>query len=152
MKKILEGNYIKEIYLQDAYYTINWTPYFKFDKFKILQKVPELSGLFVVSTLNKQKQLKPFYLGNSWMGSLRHDIKFLKDEDGSTDKEIIKILEDNECYYKYIIVLSHMDLEDIYMYYKFFYRDIPYIDESIVKDSGRYTNVYVKENIAGGEG
>ena len=149
MKKILEGSYIKEIYLEDIYYTVNWSPYSKFDKFKILQKVPELSGLFVVSKLNNQKQLKPFYLGNSWMGSLRHDIKLLKDEDGPADKKIISILEDNECYYKYIVVMSHMDLEDIYMYYKYYYRDVPYIDQSITKESGRYKNVYVQENIAG---
>ncbi len=145
MKKINEATYTKEVNLQDVYYLVRWSHYIKYDKYDILKRIPEMPGLFLLLYNEKHTKLKPFYLGNSWMGSLRHDIKFFKDEPEKIDSRITQILEDEKCFYKYVIIQSHADLEDIYSYYKYRYRNIMFVDKNINKDSGRYTNVFVKE-------
>ena len=103
-------------------------------------------GIFVVLSKEiKYSRLAPFYLGNSWVGSLRHDIKFLIDEPAQVEKNITQILEDKECYYKYVVIQNLDDLKDIYMYYKYIYKDVLFMEENLTEESGRYTNVFVKE-------
>jgi hypothetical protein len=145
MKKINEATYTKDLNLQDIYYFVRWSAYYKYDKYEILKKVPELAGIFVLLYLTKAKRLRPFYLGNSWMGSLRHDIKFFIDEPEKTDQELTEIIENKTCYYKYLLVPSIDDMKDIYSYYRYSYREIQFMDNNIQKDSGRYVNVFVKE-------
>lgn len=144
MKKIDFCNYIKDVYLNDAYYTVRWSKYYKYNKYDIIKKIPALSGIFVVFYLTESKKLMPFLLGYSWVGSLRHDLRQLSDP-LVTEKEICEILENNECYFKYLIVPSYADLLDLYEYYKYYYRNIFYTQMSENRESGRYNNVYVKE-------
>jgi|GEM_PF-3949367 len=146
MKKIDKSSYIKDINLQDAYYFVRWSDYFKYNKFDILQTVPELSGIFVVFYKSlRGTRINPFYLGNSWMGSLRHDLKFLIEEPAQVNKKITQILEEDLCFYKYLIIPSFNDLVDIYMYYRYYYKDIMFAEENITEDSKRYANIFVKE-------
>lgn len=147
MKKINKATYTKDIdkIKNDIYYTIRWSSYFKLDKYEILKKVPEMAGIFVLFYLNHHKKLQPFYLGNSWMGSLRHDIKYVIDNQEQLDKKMSVLIEDEECYYKYLFVQSHQDLKDIYSYYKYFYKDLEFTNDNIIEESGRYDHVFVKE-------
>lgn len=146
MSKLLESSYKKELNLEDAYYTIHWSPYHKVDKFDILKRVPEFSGIFVIFT-RKSSMLIPFYLGYSCVGSLRHDIKYLLDESAPVDKEIPEELNKKESYYKFLLVENYQDIEDIFDYYKYYYeqKNIKHIQRSSNKNSGRYANVFVKE-------
>lgn len=144
MKKIDYTNYIKDVYLNDAYYTIRWSTYQKYNKYDIIKRIPELSGIFVLFYLNHHKKLMPFFLGYSWIGSLRHDLRMLSDPN-VTDPEIYEIIQEKECFYKYLIVPNYSDLMDLYEFFKYQYKHIFYTQISENKDSGRYNNVYVKE-------
>jgi len=145
MKKIDFTTYHKEIYLNDAYYTIRWSQYCKYEKYEILKKLPELPGIYLIFYLNKRKKLMPFFLGYSWVGSLRYDIKSLCDPTAHVEKEVFEIIQDRECYYKYLIVPTYSDLIDLYEYIKFQYENIDYVQISDGKESGRYNNVFVQE-------
>ncbi|MBN2546686.1 MAG: hypothetical protein JXB50_12870 [Spirochaetes bacterium] len=145
MKKIDFTTYHKDIYLDDAYYTIRWSNYLKYEKYEILKKLPELPGIFIIFYLNKRKKLMPFFLGYSWVGSLRHDIKALSDPYAPVEKEVYEIIQERECFYKYLIVPTYSDLLDLYEFIKSQYENIDYVQVSEGKESGRYNNVFVKE-------
>lgn len=100
-----ETKYEKKEIKGKTLYNINWSEYLVCEKFNILKKLNEMTGIYVIFTLNKYKRLTPIFLGGAWYTGLRTTTlklfnptsidpipQFLKDS-VANDKNYIKYLE-----------------------------------------------------------
>jgi hypothetical protein len=147
MLNVKEESYTKEIYDNNAYYTIRWSKYQVCNKFEVTKKAPNRAGIFVLFYLNKAHKLQPFYLGYAWTSSIKFDIKFYIVEDANRHADIAKIIDDKKCYYKFVIVEKYNDLVDMYDLLKALYsqKEVKYIKEIDEKTSGLYNEVFVTD-------
>lgn len=147
MYKVNENSYKKSIYEGDAYFIVRWSPYLICNKYEILKKIPKLPGAFVVFYRTKGNRLVPFYLGFAWVNSIMYELNFVLSEEADHNAKIKLILEDEKCYYKYVVIESYKDLLDIYQYYKTFYesRNTYFIKKELEPNSGRYKNIFVQD-------
>jgi hypothetical protein len=66
-----EEGYKKRYKKDHIEYTLNWSKYVLADKFRVLTKFNEMTGLYVVFMLNKYRRLEPILLGAAWYSGLR---------------------------------------------------------------------------------
>jgi hypothetical protein len=147
MYKVNENSYKKSIYEGEAYYIVRWSSYLKCIKYDILKKIPKMPGIFVVFYKTKGNRLVPFYLSYAWVNSIMYALSSVLSDVADHDAKIKEILEDEKCYYKYVIIESYRDMLDMYQYYKTYYesRNTYFIKKELEPDSGRYKNVFVQD-------
>lgn len=125
----------------DAYYTIRWSPLAKVDKFEIIKKVPSVAGIYQLYFLDDHKSLTLFFMVRVWYGGLRVSLREHTDPLLVEDPKRRKILETRTCYYRYTILSSVKDMEDI-----FHILSLDRLPPSRVPEpSGRYREIYVQE-------
>lgn len=147
MLDVKVDSYNKDIYNNDAFYIIRWSPYLICNKFEVTKKAPSRAGIFVIFYLNQSKKLQPFYIGYSWISSIMFDIKSLLYEDANRDREIAEIIDNKKCYYKYVIIDKYNDLVDMYEVLKTYYnkKNVKYIKKIDDFNSGRYNEVFITD-------
>lgn len=133
----------KSLKNEDAYYTLNWTPLIKADKYKISTAVPAVSGIYELYKLDDNKQLHLLKLAIAWYGGIRSNLREAIDPEATVDPERRKILEDATLYYRYSCCPHYRDLEDVlwFMHETYFGES-----EDNPENSGRYETIYLNEN------
>ncbi len=135
----------KEIYKNEAYYTVAWSPLTKADKYEITRSLPSVSGIYELYRMDDEKHLNLLISTHAWYGGLRSNIREAIDPMTKTDPELRKILEDEEenLYYRYSCCDSFKDMQDvIWFLHSSYYPD----DKDLKIDhSHRYENFFLDE-------
>ena len=125
-----------------AYYTINWSPLRKAEKYDIQKFVPAMSGVYELYYKDFEGQMTLFHFGKAWLGGLRAIIRELTDPVLLKQKpELLAIVSKHECYYRFVQTDSLPDMEDICNW-------IAVSCKRSTKEfpaSGRYAEIRVKE-------
>ena len=114
----MEPKTLREVDNDQVYYTVCWSRLKKVDKYDIIRTVPAMAGIFELYYKDRQKKLILLYFAWVWYGGLRHTIRAITDPELSlTAPKRRRILEEQECYYRYSLVASQEDMEDIHHFY-----------------------------------
>jgi hypothetical protein len=97
-----------------AYYTINWSPLRKAEKYDIQKTVPAMSGVYELYYRDSEGKMKLFHYGKAWLGGLRAIIRELTDPILLKQKpDLLAIVSKHECFYRFFQCSSLPDMEDI---------------------------------------
>ena len=136
----------KDLINDDAFYIIVWSQNYKYDKYSLSRILPEMSGICALMTIENGREI-PLMFYASWRDGLRMSMRKLMDPDWPIMPEITAQLDPDNLYYKYTIIESNIkDLMDI-MYWLIRTYEPPYNDPQNFKDSGRYMNINIKEQV-----
>ena len=138
----MEPTTLKQINRDIAYYTVNWSRLSEVNKFDILNKVPSVSGIYELYFRDSHKKLVLFYLARVWYGGLRGSIRETTDPLLVDDAGRKKILQENTCFYRYSMVSSTLDMEDILHYFA----SLKLAPSVVPGHSGRYKDIFLMEN------
>lgn len=136
-----EARIAKEVDGTTAYYTVFWSPIRKADKYDIIKTVPSVSGLFELYYQDDKKKLVLLYVAKAYYGGLQNEIRKRTDPELEENPVRRKILEDHDCYYRYVPSHSYADLSDVL----FFFSSTYFPDKRLHEHSGRFAEIYVKE-------
>lgn len=130
-----------------AYYTINWSPFQKAEKYQILISVPAISGIAELYFMDRSKKLNRFYLSSSYYGGLRSTLREYTDSELVQNQWHKNILEkwSNNIWYRWSHTESLQDMNDIL----FFLRSSTWWKSKKIESSGRYKYIYLIEKNAG---
>ena len=122
-----------------VFYTVNWSPVRKADKYDIQKAVPSRAGLFELYYKDEKGAFKLFHFGKAWLGGLRSMIRETTDPLLMKDRpDFQKLLSTKTCYYRYCLCDSLPDLEDVL---HFFSRE----EKKPAEPSGRYGEIRLRE-------
>ncbi len=131
-KKVKDGS---------AYYLVRWSHLAICDKYRIINAVPAVAGLYELYYEDDHKALRLFYVAKAWYGGLRTSLREKTDPELEKNLEHKRILSDCKCYYRYVATGSHADMSDII----FFFAETYMPGQSKTHHSGRYEDIYVEE-------
>ncbi|MFQ3620012.1 MAG: hypothetical protein SNJ78_03595 [Spirochaetales bacterium] len=104
----------KAVQNQTVYYTLHWSPIKRVNKYDIQKTVPAMAGMFELFYRGKDHKLYLFHYGRAWLGGLRAVIREMTDATLMKDRpDIQRILNNYECFYRFVICESREDLEDL---------------------------------------
>jgi len=127
----------------NVYYYVNWSPLAKADRYEIISKVPSVAGIFEIYWMDESKRLRMFVVGQTNYGGLRSEIRRITDPElCKNDEKARKILEEKEIWYRYSPTDSAKIMSDVIWFFMSTY----FPDNTSVKHSGRYENIFVKES------
>ncbi len=136
MKKKVMGN--------DVYYTLAWSPVYKYDKHRASRIIPEMPG--IVCLMYREASRYNYILFYScWRDGCRMGIKKLLDPFLTNIPSVTSSIEESELYFKYTVVEGPIpDFNDILYWLINTYQPL-YNNTETFKDSRRYRNIHVKE-------
>jgi hypothetical protein len=124
-----------------AYFTVSWSRLSKSDKYDIIKSVPSEAGIYELYYKDEKDKLCLFYVGKSWYGGLRNELRARTDVELEKDPARRAILDEKNCWYRWTLISSSDDMADILWFFA-----QTYLPGTLsVKASGRYERVYVKE-------
>jgi len=127
----------------DAYYSVEWSPLSKADRYEIITKVPALAGIYEIYWMDEENHLRLFFLGKTDYGGLRSEIRRLTDPELCKDNEKTrKILDEKEIWYRYTLTDSANEMADVLWYFMRTY----FPENTSFKNSGRFNNILLKES------
>jgi len=127
----------------DAYYSVEWSPLAKADKYEINSKVPTFGGVFEVYWMDESERLRLFVVGQTNYGGLRSELRRITDPELCTnDEKAKKILEEKEIWYRYAPTDSANIMADIV----WFFMQTYFPEKTSLAHSGRYKNIFLKES------
>jgi hypothetical protein len=136
MKKVISNN--------DVYYSLAWSPIFLYDRFDVIRKLPELSGILCIYEL-ADKGLEHLIFYSCWRDGCRLGMKKLMDPMRSIVPELPNNVDAGRIFYKYTVVESTIsDFLDI-LYWLIRAYNPRYNDNANFRDSGRYGNIFIEE-------
>ena len=124
-----------------TYFTIHWSHLVKADKYSIINSVPAEAGFYELYYMDEKQKLNLMSVSRVWHGGLRSRLRAATDSEIVIDPKKKSILENFDCYYRYSIIRSIDDMQDIL--YFFASRYMP--DNTSIEHSGRYDEIFVKE-------
>jgi hypothetical protein len=125
-----------------VYYTINWSPLRKAEKYDIQKSVPAMSGVYELYYRDSEGKPALFYYGKAWLGGLRAVIRELTDPILLKQRpELLAIVSKHECSYRYAQCDSLPDMEDVLHWIAVSFGR----GEKEFPPSGRYAEIRVKE-------
>lgn len=128
---------------KDAYYTLNWSPLFTADKYKITTGAPAVSGIYELYAMDEDShELCLLDLAIAWYGGIRSNVREAIDSDKTLDPKRKIILTDSKLYFRFSCCSVFSDLQDVlwFMHQTYFPKKNP------PDDSGRYDNIFIQEN------
>jgi hypothetical protein len=127
----------------NIYYFVQWSPLSIADRYEIIKKVPALAGIFEIYWKDENNCLRLFVVGKTDYGGLRSEIREIIDPDlCKGDEKTKKILEEKEIWYRYAPTDSSNVMADVIWFFMQNY----FPENTSVKHSGRYKNIYLKES------
>jgi hypothetical protein len=126
---------------QDAYFTVSWSRLRKSDKYEIVKSVPSEAGIYELYYMDEKGKLCLFYLGKSWYGGLRNELREKTDVELEKDPTRRAILDERDCWYRWSLLSSSDDMADLLYFFAQTY--LP--GTGAVHHSGRYAHIFVKE-------
>lgn len=124
-----------------VYFTIYWSHLKKSDKYAIITSVPSEAGIYELYTMDAKGKLNLLFLGKSWYGGLRNELRVHTDPELETDAARRSALERYDCYYRYSLLGNADDMTDIV----YFFARTYFPGNPAYKPSGKYDNIFVKE-------
>lgn len=126
---------------KNAFYILTWSALTKADKYEVTLKVPSVSGLYELYSMDKEKKLNLLSVTHAWYGGLRSEIRAHIDPDATSDPVRKASLEDAELYYRYAPSDNFPDIQDVvwFLHSTYFPHDIR------VEHSGRYERIHLSE-------
>ena len=125
----------------DAYFTVYWSRLKRVDKYEINASVPSVAGIFELYYMDEKKKLNLFQVAKTWYGGLRYALRETTDVALVRDDQMRKLLDEHECYYRYVELSSNPDMMDL-----LFFLERTYLPgRNKYHHSGRYEKIYVKE-------
>ena len=125
-----------------AYYMVRWSALTLADRWSISGKVPAVGGVYEIYWMDDHQHLRMLSVGCTHYGGLRSELRRLTDPELTTDKEIRRILEDKEIWYRYVITNSPRIMADLVWFFR-----VTYFPENPgVEHSGQYKKIYLKES------
>lgn len=140
-----EPRITKQVDAGNAYFTVFWSPIRKAEKYDIIKTVPSVSGLFELYYQDAKKKLVLLYVAKAYYGGLQNEIRKRTDAELEDNPLRRKILEEHDCYYRYVPSHSYADLTDIL----YFFSSTYFPDKGLHEHSGRYSDIFVKEVMEG---
>ena len=131
----------KKVKDEEVFYTVKWSPLTKVDKFEIIKKVPSVAGIYELFYENEKKNIIPFFMAWVWYGGLRISLRETTDPILVEDPKRKEVLENKTCLYRYSILSSVEDMQDIFHYLAL--QRVP--PSRVPEHSGRYLEIYVEE-------
>lgn len=135
------GTTIKSVEEEDAYYTIYWSRLAKADRHRIAGSVPAIAGIYEIYYMDRAKKLNHFAVAKTWYGGLRHAIRTKTDPELEEDPGRRRILDEEDCYYRWSAVSSNPDMDDLL----FFFEQTHFPGRHKQRHSGRYLRIHVCE-------
>jgi hypothetical protein len=134
---------VKESEGDRVYFTVSWSLLRKADKYDIHRAVPAMGGMCELYYKDSYGKLNLFCVSRSWFGGLRSNLRELTDPVIEKDPERLKIILEHkdELYYRYSLTESLDDMNDVL----FFFMQTYAPGSDVVKPSGRYKQIFVKE-------
>ena len=126
---------------RDAYFTVSWSRLRKSDRYEIVKSVPSEAGIYELYYMDEKGKLCLFYVGKSWYGGLRNELRERTDIELEKDPARRAILEDHDCWYRWSLISSSDDMADII----FFFAQTYLRGAAAVHHSGRYERIFVTE-------
>ena len=129
---------------KDVYFTLAWTPIYRYDRFEAMRVMPELGG--IVSLLYRnQSKIDHLIFYSCHRDGCRVGFKKFMDPSFTRYPEIINELDLARLYYRYTIVDEGtvFDVQDIMYWLIRTYK--PRYNETHFKDSQRFDNIYINE-------
>jgi len=127
----------------NGYYYVDWSPLAIADRYEIISKVPSVAGIFEIYWMDENKRLRMFVVGQTNYGGLRSEIRRITDPElCMNDPKARKILEEKEIWYRYAPTDSAKVMSDVIWFFMKTY----FPENTSVKHSGRYENIFVKES------
>jgi hypothetical protein len=127
----------------DIYYSVQWSPLSKADRYDIITKVPALAGVFEIYWMDENNHLRLFVVGKTDYGGLRSEIRRITDPELCKDNEKTrKILEEKEIWYRYAPTDSANVMADVVWFFMQNY----FPEKTSLKNSERYENIFLKES------
>ncbi len=125
-----------------VYYTIFWSRLRKAEKYDIVAKVPSVSGIFELYYQDDKKKLNLLYVAKAFYGGLMNELRRRTDPELEDNQRRREILSTRDCYYRYAPSESYKDMSDIL----YFFSSTYFPDKDLHEHSGRFTEIYVKED------
>lgn len=126
----------------NAYFTVVWSPLVAADIYEIGSKVPSLPGVCQLFYKDKPGHLHLFNLRLCWYGGLRSTLREHVDPVWEKDPALRTILEQHPIFYRYSVIDSYPDLQDVY----FFLMSAGF--KKNIESSKRYKMIYLREQIS----
>jgi hypothetical protein len=139
---VREPNIGKAVDGTSVYYTIFWSRLRKAEKYDIVAKVPSVSGIFELYYQDEKKKLNLLYVAKAFYGGLMNELRRRTDPELEDNAARRQILSTRDCYYRYAPSESYKDMSDIL----YFFSSTYFPDKNLHEHSGRYTEIYVKED------
>lgn len=134
----------KEVRARDVFFTVSWSRLRKSDKYEIVKSVPSEAGVYELYYMDEKQKLCLFYVGKSWYGGLRNEIRVRTDVELEKDASRRALLEDHDCWYRWSLISNSDDMADILYFFAQTYMP----GTLSVHHSGRYERIFVKEQDA----
>jgi len=125
-----------------AYYFVQWSPLTIAERWSINAKVPAIAGVYEIYWMDDHNHLRMLMVGNTHYGGLRSEIRRLTDSELALNKNIRKILEDEEIWFRYAPSSSIDTMADVV----WFFRKTYFPENPGVEHSGRFEKIFLKES------
>jgi len=127
----------------DIYYTVNWSPLSKADKYEIINKVPSVAGFFEIYWMDENNHLRMMVVGKANYSGLRAEIRRITDPElCKNNDKMKKILDEKEIWYRYCCSDSAKIIDDV----TWFFMKTYFPERTDIENSGRYENIFLKES------
>lgn len=100
-----------------------------------------MAGIWEIYWLQQSRKPRILKIGRAWHGGLRHSLREHTDPTLPMGAPIRSYLETGDCYYRYTVVESHADLNDVY---SVLLTHRP-VDQTPMPTTGRYAQVRINE-------
>ncbi len=107
--------YEKKKHKDTISYGLTWSDYIEGTKFNVLQKMTEMTGIYVVFYLNKYKRLAPCVVGGAWFTGLRPTLLklFSRLPSDVLPNHIFTKIQSEKIFIKYLEIYDLNDFTDI---------------------------------------
>jgi hypothetical protein len=127
---------------KEVWYSINWSPLEKADRWTINAKVPSVAGIFEIYWMDDHEHLRMLAVGQTHYGGLRTELRRLTDPELTDDEKAKKTLEDEEIWFRFAPCNSALMMADCI----WFFRKTYFPENPGVEHSGRFEKIYMKES------
>jgi hypothetical protein len=132
------GTYKKMIKRDETYYNLEWSPYIVCEKFTMLKKLTEMTGIYVVFMLNKYKRLEPIFVGTAWYSGLRPMVLKLFNPSSMDNipRKVEEIVKNEKVFLKFLEVYDLPDIVNITYKLKEWYKEAFFDGNGLQKPEG----------------
>ncbi len=136
----------KKVRGKDVYFSLAWSPLYKYDKYTAIKILPETPGIICLLEKITPNRMDYLIFYNSWRDGCRVSMKKLLDPILINQPLLIKDIDHEKIYYKYTVAEGQIDdIRDIMYWLIKTYK--PKHNRHDIEDSKRYKNIYIRESV-----